>query len=170
MKTLATAVLAGCAALAVSASAQAQLDVEDILYRAADTLGMLRTPAEIDRIATMTFSATGSALIDGEPCTLTHYRVGVRYPIPNADHAFPVPGARIDVGCDRGQSAPMRRVEVVAGRYAWDETEPGIGAMPAAQSNRERLFRVWTLPQGIVKAAMLAGDAVAARASADARC
>jgi hypothetical protein len=34
--------------------------VKDVLYSAADSIGMLRTPAEVDRIATMNYWATGT--------------------------------------------------------------------------------------------------------------
>lgn len=137
--------------------AQASAEVEDMLYRTADMLGMLRTSREIDRIATMVYSGTGTAVIDGEACSMESYRAGVRYPIPDQDHTFPVPGMRVDISCATGGAGPERHVQVVAGEYAWDETAPGVGATPASGAVRERLLRVWLLPQGLVKAATAAG-------------
>jgi hypothetical protein len=147
--------------------AQASADIEAILYSAADALGMLRTPREVDRIVTIIFSGTGSKLVDGETCELASYRAGVRYPIPDAENALPAPGMRVDYSCALAGSEPVRHVEVVADTAAWDEEAPGVGATPAFEHLRERLFRVWTLPQGIVKAATLAGDAVTRTADGD---
>ena len=142
------------------ARAQASAEIDTILYRAADALGMLRTPREVDRIVTLLFSGTGTMTVAGAPCTLASYAAGVRYPIPDADNALPAPGMRVDYSCAAADGQSERHIEVVADTAAWNETEPGVGATPAPDSVRERLFRVWTLPQGLIKAATLAGDAV----------
>jgi hypothetical protein len=42
------------------AQSQASAEVDAILYQAADALGMLRTPREVDRIVTLLFSGTGT--------------------------------------------------------------------------------------------------------------
>ena len=70
--------------------AQERSEVETILYKAADTLGMLRTSREVDRVATMIYSGVGTMIIDGQTCTMTDYRASVRYPILNANHTFRV--------------------------------------------------------------------------------
>lgn len=140
--------------------AQSSAEIDSILYRAADALGMLRTPREVDRIVTMTFTGTGTKLVNGMPCELTSYHAGVRYPIPDAANALPAPGMRIDYSCAAAGGDSERHVEVVAERAAWNETAPGVGATPAPETARQRLFRAWTLPQGLVKAATAAGDAV----------
>ena len=61
--------------------AQGTAEVEAILHQAADTLGMLRTPSEVDRLITMIYSGTGTMTVAGQPCTLDSYRASVRYPI-----------------------------------------------------------------------------------------
>jgi len=132
-------------------------DVEALLYEVADTLGMLRTPREVDRLATMIYSATGTMTINDQSCDVESYRASVRYPIPDARHRFPVPGMRVDFRCGGQDGGPQRYVQVVAGEYAWDETEPGLNATPAAETVRDRLLQVWLLPQGLVKAAVVAG-------------
>ena len=132
-------------------------EVETILYKAADTLGMLRTPSEVDRLLTMVYSGTGTILLDGRSCTMESYRASVRYPIPNAHHPFPVPAMRVDFSCRGDNGASERHVQVVAGKLAWNETEPGIGATPANDTVRERLFQLWILPHSLVKAATAAG-------------
>jgi hypothetical protein len=136
---------------------QSTPEVEALLYRAADTLGMLRTPAEVDRLVTMIYSGTGSMLNDGRSCDLTDYRASVRYPIPGAEHPFPVPGMRVDFTCAGDGEASRRQVHVVAGELAWNEAEPGVSAMAAPEAVRERLLQLWLLPQSLIKAAAAAG-------------
>lgn len=133
-------------------------DVETILYKAADTLGMLRTPSEVDRLLTMVYAGTGTALLGGEPCAMESYRASVRYAIPNARHTFPVPAMRVDFTCRDDDGESERHVQVVAGELAWNETEPGIGAAPAPKTVRERLFQLWILPHSLLKAATAAGS------------
>ncbi len=139
------------------ALAQPSADVADILYQTADTLGMLRTSREIDRLVTMVYTGEGTAVIDGEACAMEHYKASVRYPIPDQTHTFPAPGMRVEIACTGDNAEPENHVQVVAGAFAWNETEPGIGAMPAPSAVRERLLQVWLLPQGLVKAATAAG-------------
>jgi hypothetical protein len=136
--------------------------VEAILYSAADTLGMLRTASEVDRVATMSYSGTGTVVMDGQACTIENYTADVRYPIPNAQHAFPVPGMRVDFSCSTASGELERHVQVVAGELAWNESEPGVNATQAAETVRERLLQVWILPHGLVKAAIAAGTQTAA--------
>lgn len=140
--------------------AQSASEVETILYQAADTLGMLRTPSEVDRVVTMTYSGTGTMAVNGQTCTMEEYRASVRYPIPNEQHTFPVPGMRVDVSCATGD----RHVQVVAGELAWNETEPGVNATPVPETVRERLLQAWILPHGLVKAAVAAGPRTTASA------
>ncbi|HSG64044.1 MAG TPA: hypothetical protein VLD39_03555 [Gammaproteobacteria bacterium] len=144
------------------APAQPAIGVATLLHKTADTLGMLRTPREVDRIATLIYSGTGTAIVDGRACRLERYEASVRFPIPGADHPFPVPGMRVDLSCATDAGESERYVEVVAADLAWNETEPGIGAAPAPGTARERLLRIWLLPQGLVKAAAAAGEATAA--------
>ena len=132
-------------------------EVETILYKAADTLGMLRTPNEVDRLLTMIYSGTGTTMLGGQPCTMESYRASVRYPIPNANHTFPVPAMRVNFTCPGDSGEPERHIRVVAGELAWNETEPGIGATPAPETVDERLLQLWLLPHSLVKAAVAAG-------------
>lgn len=137
--------------------AQEPADVEIILYKAADALGMLRTPSEVDRLLTMVYSGTGTRLLGNQTCAMDNYRASVRYPIPDAYHTFPVPGMRVDFTCRGDNGEPERHVQVVAGELAWDEAEPGMGATPAPETVRERLLQLWILPHSLLKAAMAAG-------------
>ena len=155
--TLAASVTCGILVSSQFVLAQGTSEVETILYKAADTLGMLRTPSEVDRLLTMIYAGTGAATIADRPCTLENYRASVRYPIPDAHHTFPVPGMRVDFTCAGDGGASERHIQVVAGELAWNETEPGIGATPAPGTVRERLLQLWILPHSLVKAAVAAG-------------
>jgi hypothetical protein len=118
--------------------------VKDVLYSAADSIGALRTAAEVDRIATMNYTATGTMTVNGKACTLKEYRASI-----NWLHR----GMRVDYTCE-GQ---MRRVEVVNGAVAWNETAPGVGASAAPGTAAERQLMVWALPAGVIKGAAHAG-------------
>jgi hypothetical protein len=133
-------------------------DLETALYKAADAIGMLRGPQERDGIVTFEYWADGFLSVDGKRCELTSYRASVRYAAPDGRDRYPVPAMRVDFSCApaAGQK-PERRIQVVAGELAWDETEPGGDASPAPEAARERLLGAWTLPQGVVKAARIAG-------------
>lgn len=138
--------LVACSMVALGAQTQTPQvpTVKDVLYSAADSIGMLRLASEVDRIATMHFTATGSMTVGSRPCVLTAYKASV-----NWLHK----GMRVDYTCD-GQP---RRVEVVNGTAAWNETEPGVNPSPAPGTAAERQLLIWTLPAGVVKAATAAG-------------
>ena len=49
-------------------------------------------------------------------------------------------------------------MQVVAGKYAWNETAPGMNPSAAEGAATDRLLQLWTLvPESIVKAAVMAG-------------
>ena len=138
--------VAGLAAQAGKPQAQnAVPTVKDVLYSAADSIGMLRTPAEVDRLASMNYWATGTMVVGGKTCTLKEYKASVNWLLK---------GMRVDYTCD-GQA---RRVEVVNGTVSWNETEPGVNPSPAAAMGPERQLMLWTLPAGIIKAGTAAGS------------
>jgi hypothetical protein len=122
---------------------------KQLLHAIADSFGMLRTTDEEDMIATVRYWATGTITVDGRACRLASYAASVNYHVP---------GARVDYACADANGKPgPRRVEVVAGTFAWNEDAPGGKATPAVPLATERLLDVWALPHAAVKAAMLAG-------------
>jgi hypothetical protein len=87
--------------------------------------------------------------VDGRPCRLATFAASVNYHVR---------GARIEYACAGADGKPgPRRVEVVAGNFAWNEDAPGGKATPAPREAEGRLLNVWTLPHAVVKAAYLAG-------------
>ena len=124
-------------------------DVKTTLYRIGDALGMLRDIEERDAILTMDWRGTGTMTVGGQSCRLANYRGQVRYSVP---------AMRTDFACAQADGKPgPRTVEVVAGALAWNETAPGVGAMPAPNTVTDRLVQLWSLPHAVYKAAVLAG-------------
>jgi hypothetical protein len=151
-------------ALAVeSTRAQGAPERTKVLRAAADALGMVRwsdigagttrMPA-IDIVNTMEFVGSGTADNSGRPAKI-QYHVGVGYNPP---------AMRVEMTRGDGGGA-QRTIQTVRENYAWDESEIGAGlvpgkgtATPAAAALKERLLHLWTLPYGIVKAALAAGE------------
>ena len=53
--------------------------LKEVLYSAADSIGQLRTAAEVDRIATMTYTANGTLMVGSQPCKLKEYKASVNW-------------------------------------------------------------------------------------------
>ena len=130
------------------ASAPGAPDLKTVLYDAADVLGMLRTAQEVDRIATMKFWAAGTMNVGGQESKVTNYVGSIN---------FHVPGMRADITRTGADGKPVRQVEVVSGKFGWNETQPGMNGSPAPGMANARLLQIWMLPQGVVKAATAAG-------------
>jgi hypothetical protein len=157
--------IAIAAALAMpSAHAQNAGDRSKVLQAAAYALGMARwsdigttttrLPA-IDIVNTMEFQGSGTADSSGQPLKVD-YHVALGYNPP---------AMRVEMTLTGGSGAPQHVIHTVRESYAWNESEIGAGliagkgaATPAAAALKERLLWLWTLPYGVVKAALAAGD------------
>ena len=62
------------------------------------------------------YQEKGTIQVDGQPCTLTKYRISNNYQIS---------GERIQYTCTRANGQTYSSVEVVSGAYAWNEDIPG---------------------------------------------
>jgi hypothetical protein len=155
------------------------LDRAKTLRAAADALGMVRwsdigagatrLPA-IDVVNTMEFWGSGTTYGLGQlykpgeswPAFKTEYHIAIAYTPP----ALRVEMTRTNPTASvQGGAAPLRIIQVVRDRYAWDESEIGAGlvpgkgtATPALAAVNNRLLQLWILPYGVVKAALAAGD------------
>jgi hypothetical protein len=147
-------------------------EVAKTLKTAAEALGLARWSGvggqrlpEVDVINTMeiwgsgTTYGPGQSAKPGEPglASKTDYHVTLGYNPP----AMRVEMTR----AGSGASAPQHTFEVVRDTYAWDESEIGAGlipgkgtATPAMAAVNNRLLQLWTLPYGVIKAAVAAGD------------
>jgi hypothetical protein len=124
-------------------------DLKSTLYKMADVLGMLRGGEEEDSILTMHYWGTGTMTSGGQTYKIESYRGNVR---------FDVPGLRTDMTLVGADGKKRRQVEVVSGQFAWNEAEPGVNPTPAPGTLQDRLLEIWTLPHGLVKAAVKAGN------------
>ena len=128
-------------------------DLKSILFNWTWHMGMLRSGNESELIKTLDYHAeSGTIQVDGQPCTLTKYRVQANYQVP---------GLRAQIECTRANGQKYSNVETVSGEYAWDEDIPGAElvpgkgkATPKQAALEERLIRLWASPHGAVKAAI----------------
>lgn len=160
-------VVAAAAAVAVQpiVGAQGAPDRAKVLRAAADALGMVRWSdigagttrlPGIDVVNTMEIEGNGT-IDDSGRAVKIQYHVALGYNPP----AMRVETARAGAG----SGSPQRSIQTVRENYAWDESEIGAGlvpgkgtATPAMPALRERLLQLWTLPYGVVKAALAAGE------------
>ena len=130
-------------------------DLKSVLFNWTWHMGMLRSGAESELIKTLDYHAeSGTIQVDGQPCTLTKYRVQANYQVP---------GYRAQIECTRTNGQKYSNVETVSGEYAWDEDIPGAElvpgkgkATPKQAALEERLIRLWASPHGAPKAAIAA--------------
>ncbi|HEY5545024.1 MAG TPA: hypothetical protein VIK50_03125 [Gemmatimonadaceae bacterium] len=159
-------IIAAVAMLAIQpAGAQGTPERVKVLRAAADALGLARwsdigagttrLPA-IDVVNTMEFEGSGTSESAGGSVKV-QYHVALGYNPPAMRVEMTRPGST--------GGAPQRTIQTVRDNYAWDESEMGAGlvpgkgtATPAMASLRERLLQLWTLPYGVVKAALVAGE------------
>jgi hypothetical protein len=127
-------------------------DVRSVLFNWTWYMGMLRGVDEHELISSLEYQGKGVIQVDGQPCTLTKYRVSTSYQTP---------GQRVQYTCTRADGQTYSNVEVVSGQYAWNEDiagaeiVPGKGkATPVPGAVEERLIRLWASPQGAPKAAV----------------
>jgi hypothetical protein len=144
------------------AHAQNAGDRTKVLQAAAYALGMARwsdigttttrLPA-IDIVNTMEFQGSGTMEGSGGSIKVDYH----------AAIGYNPPAMRVEI--TRTGGAPQKTIHTVRDTYAWDESEIGAGlipgkgtATPVTAALRERLLLLWTLPYGVVKAALAAGD------------
>jgi hypothetical protein len=127
-------------------------DLRSVLFNWTWYLGMLRGVDEHELIVSLEYQGKGSIQVDGQPCTLTKYRVSTNYQTP---------GQRIQYTCTRANGQTYSSIEVLSEQYAWNEDVVGAElvsgkgkATPMPNAVQERLIRLWASPQGAPKAAI----------------
>ena len=145
-------------------------DLNQTLRDAADALGILRGPLEQDSILTMELWATGTMYAVGQAFhpdgpwpafKLTSYHGAISYNPPGAMRVALTrtnPDTPIQGGGGLPLAAPQQQIQVVAGKYAWNEARYGMDATPAMPTAPDRLVQVWITPAGVLKAALQAGS------------
>ncbi len=131
-------------------------DLRSVLFNWTWYMGMLRGVDEHELITSLEYQGKGTIQVDGQPCTLTKYRVSTNYQYP---------GQRVQYTCTRPNGQTVSNVEVVKGHFAWDEDIPGAEliagkgkATPMPNAVDERLIRLWSNSQGAPKAAIKGAD------------
>src|SRR5207249_5451368 len=164
---LRTLLIAAVAALAIQAAGaqSGTLDRAEVLRAAADALGMVRWAdigngatrlPGIDVVNTMEFQGSGTSYSSGQAFkTECHVALGYNPAAMRVEMTRTGPGG----------GAPQHIIQTVRENYAWNESElggglvPGKGtATPAMATLKDRLLQLWTLPHGVVKAALAAGE------------
>ena len=126
------------------------------LYDWANHMGMLRGVNENDAIATLELKGTATIAVAGQACRSTDYHESVNYQQG---------GVRVTYTCTKPDSTIYKTGEIVRDTWAWDENGPvGAGlvpgrgtAIPMPTALADRLIRLWSSPQGSVKAAVKGG-------------
>lgn len=114
-----------------------------------DAIGLIRSmpPRETtNTVNRLQWRGSGTLTENGRVIKVNSYVYGV---------SLHLVAAREDIeGTDAGK--PFRRIEVVAGNDAWDESEPGVGAALKPAEAKARRENLWRTPFGIAKALSLA--------------
>jgi hypothetical protein len=137
-------------------------DLKAVLFNWTWHMGMLRGVTEPEIVTTLEYQGKGTIQVDGQPCTLTKYRVSTNYQTP---------GQRTQIECTRSNGQEYSTIEVVSGEFAWNEDVPGAEivpdrgkATPMPATLEARLIRLWASPQGAPKAALAAAAGTPATA------
>src|SRR5215475_7994087 len=91
-------------------------DLRSVLFNWTWHMGMLRGVDEHELIASLEYQGKGTIQVDGQPCTLTKYRVSTNYQLP---------GQRIRYTCIKANGQKYSAIEVLSEGYAWNEDIPG---------------------------------------------
>ena len=137
-------------------------DLKTVLFNWTWRMGMLRSGAESELVKTLDYHAAGGTMqVDGQPCTLTKYRVQANYQVP---------GWRTQIECTFKNKQTYKNVETLSGEFAWDEDMPGAElvpgkgkATPRPETLEERRIRLWASPHGALKAAIAGAAGMPAR-------
>ena len=128
-------------------------DLKTVLFNWTWHMGMLRSGAESELVKTLDYHAAGGTIqVNGQPCTLSKYRVQANYQVP---------GWRTQIECTFKNKQTYKNVETLSGEFAWDEDMPGAElvpgkgkATPRPETLEERRIRLWASPHGAPKAAI----------------
>jgi hypothetical protein len=141
----------------LNASSTVPTERQTVLQEWANALGMSGDLAKNDEITSIEYWGTGVVNLNGQPCALSNYHASIKYQLP---------GMRVEYTCVDSSGETHHEIQVVAGKLAWNEAEPGNGTTSAMGAVDQRLLALWTGPLALVKAAHAAG--VHARISAEA--
>jgi hypothetical protein len=136
----------------IAPASQAQTDdAGPILRSAALALGMVRGPQRrMDSINTIQFSGVGYGRVPTTGNDWTRFEISEM----TVGMSYFIPAMRWDMLVVNPNGADERLIHVVAGDRAWNESLPGIGAVPAPGEVTSRLRQIWLTPHGLIRAAV----------------
>jgi hypothetical protein len=91
-------------------------DLRAVLFNWTGAMGMLRGLDEHKLVATLEYQGKGTIQVEGQPCTLTKYRISNNYQTL---------GERVQYTCTRPKGQTYSAIEVVSGEFAREEDIPG---------------------------------------------
>ena len=161
---------------ALSGLAPHAQDSQGVVEAASYALGMIRGPQRVDAVNTIAFWGTGTMNALGQAYRpempwpafkLTNFKVSIKY----SDRALRFemertnPDGLVQGGGGLPLAAPQKLIQVVAGKYAWNESQVGAGLVsgqgtttPAIATYNDRLLQFWMLtPEAVIKAAREGG-------------
>jgi hypothetical protein len=140
-------------------------DLKSVLVNWPWHMGMLRGLEEHELAVTLEYRGEGTIQINGQPCTIAPYEEAREGELGTSGYrisnAYQFAGSRTQINCTLPNGRTYSNIEVVSGKYAWDEDRPGAGLVPGEGTAKpmrekvdERLIRLWASPQGAPKAAL----------------
>jgi hypothetical protein len=145
--------------------AEGAKDLKSVLFNWPWHMGMLRGIEEHELAVTLEYRGEGTIQVEGQPCTIKPYQEAREGELGTSGYrignAYQFSGSRTQIECTLPNGRTYSNIEVVSGKYAWDEDRPGAGlvegegtATPKPNMVNERLIRLWASPQGAAKAAL----------------
>jgi hypothetical protein len=145
--------------------AEGAKDLKSVLVNWPWHMGMLRGIEEHELAVTLEYRGEGTIQVNGQPCAITPYKEAREGELGTSGYrisnAYQFAGSRTQIECTLANGRKYSNIEVVSGKYAWDEDRPGAGLVPGEGTAKpmrekvdERLIRLWASPQGAPKAAL----------------
>jgi len=125
-----------------------------VVFQAADALGMVRGLGEdvFDAVNRIEFKLEGEAYAPSHGAWKE-----IKIPSATMQISYHQAASRLIIDSVAADGSKVHAIEVVDGRYAWDEKTPGVGGVPAMQSVATRARDIWLTPQGFIYQAEQAG-------------
>jgi hypothetical protein len=118
-----------------------------VVFEAADALGMVRGLGEdvFDAVNRIEFK------IDGVAYAPAHGGwKEIKIPSATMQISYHQAASRLILDAVEADGTKVHAIQVVDGRYAWDEKTPGVGGVPAMQTVATRARDIWLTPQGFI--------------------
>jgi hypothetical protein len=118
-----------------------------VVFQAADALGMVRGLGEdvFDAVNRIEFKIEGKAYAPAHGAWKE-----IMISPSTMQISYHQSASRLILDAVQADGAKVHAIEVVDGRYAWDETTPGVGGVPAMQTVATRARDIWLTPQGFI--------------------